>query len=295
MCDASAIGCELYCVWLIVVVMVACANYSPMSPWSAIFSLDHYSWPYGDTWKYWWGIIGICCCLSMSLLWWSSSQSLMRSLWSITGMMLQTCLLNINLAGLCKPWPNGIIQIWRMGIFMSLPGISAFYEFYTGFNLSIALMVVCWWYHLLYINWFTELPEPICNKVSTTSDIIWGGYHTQQILFLLYSLGCLLTGSLVFWWLEICCCNLQYTSSVYFLNEIHLHQQLPMAWVVCCNGWSFLLTVFAEIQDMWHNALCSLWYQHLYLTRTQNHGQAVLSFLCPCGSCVARAPTPDTM
>ena len=42
-CDASAIGCELYCVGLIVVVMVACANYGPMGPRSAIFSLDYYS------------------------------------------------------------------------------------------------------------------------------------------------------------------------------------------------------------------------------------------------------------
>ena len=48
-------------------------------------------------------------CLSTSLLWWSSSQSLTRGLQSITGMMPQTCLLNINVAGLSKPWINGII------------------------------------------------------------------------------------------------------------------------------------------------------------------------------------------
>ena len=91
--------------------MVASANYCPMGPWPTVFSLDCYSWSYGNIWKYWWSIIVILCCLSTSLLWWLSSQSCLIGLQSKTGMMPWTCLLNITVAGLGKPGPNGIVHI----------------------------------------------------------------------------------------------------------------------------------------------------------------------------------------
>ena len=47
----------------------------------------------------------------MILAWLSSSQSSMRGLQLMTGMMLQTGLFNINAAGLSKLWPNGVIWI----------------------------------------------------------------------------------------------------------------------------------------------------------------------------------------
>ena len=51
------------------------------------------------------------CCLFTSLLWFLSLQSCLIGLQSKTGMMPQTCLLNINVARLGKPWPNGIVHI----------------------------------------------------------------------------------------------------------------------------------------------------------------------------------------
>ena len=51
--------CELNNIWSIMVNVVALANYCPMGPWTTILMLDCYSWPYGNFWKYWWGIIVI--------------------------------------------------------------------------------------------------------------------------------------------------------------------------------------------------------------------------------------------
>ena len=65
----------------------------------------------------------------------------------------------------------------------------AFYEFYTDFELSIALMVVCWRYCLLYINWFTELPEPICNEGGTH---VWHYFLGNTIIckYYFYHIDC---------------------------------------------------------------------------------------------------------
>ena len=234
----------------IVVVMVTPANYSPMSLWSTIFSLDHYCWPYGNTRKYCWGIIFTFCCLSMSLLWWSSSQSLMRGLQSSTGMMLQTCLLNINVARFSNPWPNGMVWIWRRAIFMSLPESAHFLNVHFMDFIQASTCPLLWWWYADDIACSTLIALQNWWNLSAvmlvpTSDII-----LQGILFLLCWLGFLLTCPLIIWQLEICCCNLQYTSRVYFWNERCLHWQLSMVWVVFCDGWSFLLAAFAESRDM---------------------------------------------
>ena len=60
--------CHLLCVILlpfvvscmtcvVVMVVVSYVDYCPMGPWSTIFSLDHYSWPYRDRCKDLWSII----------------------------------------------------------------------------------------------------------------------------------------------------------------------------------------------------------------------------------------------
>ena len=50
-------------------------------------------------------------CLSTSLLWCSSSESVPIGFWSKTGMILQTCLLNINVVRLSKPWSNTVVWL----------------------------------------------------------------------------------------------------------------------------------------------------------------------------------------
>ena len=69
----SSICGELYCVWVIVVVVVSCLNNCPMGPKSVIILLYCYSWHYGNWCKDWWSIIVILCCLSINLLWCLSS------------------------------------------------------------------------------------------------------------------------------------------------------------------------------------------------------------------------------
>ena len=58
-CNASAIVYKLDDIWSAMVIVVAPANYCPMGPWTAVLMLNCYSWPYGNIWKYWWGIIVI--------------------------------------------------------------------------------------------------------------------------------------------------------------------------------------------------------------------------------------------
>ena len=146
-CDASAIGCQLYCVWLFMMVVVAYAYYSPMSPWSTIFLLDFYSRPYGNIWKCYCSILLFFCCLFMIFAWGSSSQSSMRGLQSITGMMPQTGLLNINVARLIKLWPNSVIQIWRSAMFMSLPESVHFLNVcFMNFMQASTWLLLWWWY-----------------------------------------------------------------------------------------------------------------------------------------------------
>ena len=190
-CNVSAIGCELYRVWLIMVVMVTHANYSPMSPQSTIFSLDHYSWPYGDTWKYCWGIIGTFLLSVYELVvmvvitifdeWFVVyyRHDAMKLAYLPTLMLLDSVSLGLMASYEFEGGPY-LCPCLNQYIFKC-----AFHELYTGFNLSIALMVVCWWCHLLCINWFTKLIEPICNEIDTC---IWnyfcGEYHTRvNIIF----------------------------------------------------------------------------------------------------------------
>ena len=229
-CGASAIGCQLYCVQLFMKVVVACAYYSPMSPWSTIFSLDCYSWPYGNTWKRYCSIIVILLLVFLMILaWWWSSQSSAKGLQSMTGMMPWTGLLNINVAGLGKPWPNGVVWIWRSAMFMSLPELVHVLNVYFMNFMQASPWPLLWcWYAddvVCYIltdlqNWW-NLSD---TKLVPTSDISLQGMPYLAILFLPHLLGCLLKGLLVSWWLGMCYCSLQYTSNVYFQNEICLLQ-----------------------------------------------------------------------
>ena len=66
------------------------------------------------------------CCLLRILAWWWSSQSWTRGLRSMTGIMLQTGLLNLNVARLGKSWPNGVVWIWRSAMFMSVSELAHF-------------------------------------------------------------------------------------------------------------------------------------------------------------------------
>ena len=61
------------------------------------------------------------CCLSINLPWCLSSWSSPIGFWSKTGMVLHTCHLNINVAGLSKPWPNGVVQIFNRTLFICPP------------------------------------------------------------------------------------------------------------------------------------------------------------------------------
>ena len=137
-------------------------------------------------------------------------HSCLIGLWSKTGMMPWTCLLNINVARLGKSWPNGIVHICSRAIFISLPKWvhffkCVFYKFDTGFDLSVTLMVISQWYCLLYIDCLTELLDLSDTKLVPASDIIFWGipYLANIILTVLIRLSTdnpsnlLMTGNLL--------------------------------------------------------------------------------------------------
>ena len=120
------------------------------------------------------------CCLSTSLLWWSSSQSCMISLWSKTGMMPRTCLLNINVAGLIKPWPNGVVCICSRAIFMSLPKSVHFLNVHFMNLMQALTCLLLWWWYTDDTACYTLIVLQNCWNLSETklvpaSDIILGG------------------------------------------------------------------------------------------------------------------------
>ena len=65
-----------------------------------------WSWCYGGE-----ASLLFLCCLYTSILWCSSSKSSPTGFLSITGMILWTGQLNINVARLGKPWPSGVVCI----------------------------------------------------------------------------------------------------------------------------------------------------------------------------------------
>ena len=168
--------------------MVVSANYCPMGPLSAVFSLDCYSWPYGNICKYCWSIIAIFCCLFTSLLWWCSSQSCMMGLQSKTGMMPWTFLLNINVARLSKPWPNDILRICSRDIFMSLPKLAHFLNVHFMNLIQASTCPLLWWWNTNVTACSMLIVLQNCQNLSATklvhaSNIIFGVYHIQWILF----------------------------------------------------------------------------------------------------------------
>ena len=125
------------------------------------------------------------CCLPINFLWWSSSQSCVIGLQSKTGMMLWTCLLNRNVTGLGKPWPNSVVWICSRAIFMSLPQLEyvfkcVLYEFDTGHyfdgDILTKLPALHW---LTYRIAGTYLKQNWC----LCWILFFGVYHIQQILF----------------------------------------------------------------------------------------------------------------
>ena len=85
--------------------------------------------------------------VSTSLVWWSSSQSCPIGFWSTTGIMPQTCLLNIMVARLGRPWPIGIVHNCNSAMFLFLPDLAHFLD--IGFiNLMQASTcpLLWWWY-----------------------------------------------------------------------------------------------------------------------------------------------------
>ena len=66
-------------------------------------------------------------------------------LWSKTGMMLQTCLLNISVAGLGNPWPNGVVWICSRAMFMSLPELVHFLNVHLTNLIHTSTCPLIWW------------------------------------------------------------------------------------------------------------------------------------------------------
>ena len=196
---------------------VSCANHCPMGRWSAVFSLDCYSWPYGRDANTGEASLPFLCCLSNNLLWCSSSQSCPISLWYKTGMMPRTCLLNINVAGPGKPWPSRVVWICSRAMFMSPPESVHFLNICFT-NLIHASTCLCFGggmpMILLPLHWWFYRTAGICLKQSLCQHLTlyFGVCHIQQIWLLLWWLGWLgflLIIPPVSWWWETCRCNLQ--------------------------------------------------------------------------------------
>ena len=56
-CDYSFCIGDLYLVWLVMMIVITLSNYCTMGPWSPVFLLNHYSWPYVYRHKDSWSII----------------------------------------------------------------------------------------------------------------------------------------------------------------------------------------------------------------------------------------------
>ena len=112
-CDSPTSCCNLYGAWSVMVIVVSLPNNHPMGPWSTVFSLNCYRWPYGNRCKNWWSIIVcvILCCLCTNLLWCLSSLSPPIGFLSKTGITPHTGWLNSSVAGLDKPCPIGVVWI----------------------------------------------------------------------------------------------------------------------------------------------------------------------------------------
>ena len=129
------------------------------------------------------------CCLSTSLWWWLSSQSCPIGLQSTIGMLLQTGLLNMSVAKLSKPWPNGVVQICSRAIFMSLPDSVHYLNVHFMNLIQDSTCLLLW-----YANntaWSTLMALQNCQNLSETkfvlaSDVIFWVCHIWWILFLLH-------------------------------------------------------------------------------------------------------------
>ena len=170
-------------------ILVASAHYCPMSLQSAIFSLDSYSWPYGDKCKNWVKHQLFFCCLSTSLWWCSTSQSCPIVLQSTTGMKPHTGLLNMSVAGLGKPWPNGVVWICSRPIFMSLPESAHFLNVHFINLIQASTCLSLWWWYANDTACSTLIVLQNCCNLSDTkfvpaSDIIFGGMpYSANVIF----------------------------------------------------------------------------------------------------------------
>ena len=131
----------LWWLWLPVPTIVPWVHEPPSSHWTA--TADPMG-IYANTGE---ASLLFFCCLSTSLLRWSSSQSCMIGLQSKTGMMPWTCLLNIIVARLSKPWPNGIVCICSRAIFMSLAKLGHFLNVHFMNLVQASTCLLLWWWY----------------------------------------------------------------------------------------------------------------------------------------------------
>ena len=86
-------------------------------------------------------------CLSTSLIWWSSLWSCYSGFWSTTGIMPQTCVLNIIVTRLGRPWPIGIVCTCNSAMFLSLPDLVHFLNVcFMNLMQALTCPLLWWWY-----------------------------------------------------------------------------------------------------------------------------------------------------
>ena len=163
-CD-SPTSCDLYGVWLVVVIVVFLPNNCPMGPWFTIVSLNHYSWPYGNRCKDWWSMIfaSFLCCQCTNLLWCSLTLSPPIGFLSMTGITLYTGWLNSNVARLSKPCPSGVVQICNNAMWMSPPESTHFLIVHL-MNLMHVLTCPRFW------RWYTD--DTACLMLSLLQNFL---------------------------------------------------------------------------------------------------------------------------
>ena len=129
-------------------------------------------------------------------------------------MILHTCQLNIKVAGLSKPWPNGVVQICNRAMLMSPPELAHFLNIhFMNLIQGLTCPLLWWWYAndtacstLMLLQNFWNLSE---TKFVPASDIsLHGMLYLANISFTVAIRFLLITPPISLPW-GICCGNLQ--------------------------------------------------------------------------------------
>ena len=154
-----------------------------------------------------------------------------------------------------QPWPHSLAYSYEVkdvcvGLNLCSKTVSWADVLFAYSYTATALMVVWWLYCILYVQVSAELLEVLWNKITTC---MWHNFlcnpYSEKWLYMLV-LNCLPINSLSFWWLKMCCDNLQCNDNAYCILKTCLLQIFPIVSLISHGEWFILLVMSAEKQDL---------------------------------------------